>query len=164
MAVVTELTLGIEQFLTFEADLLDRQRYREWLALWAEDGHYWIPANGEGTDPDKEVSVIYDDRASLEIRVNRFESGLMPSRIPEPRTRHVVSNLRVSADPEESGELFATVNMIVGESQQGSVRYWMGFTEYGLLPGPTSDRYQIRSKKVVLINNDQPLAAMPFLL
>lgn len=162
--MVTELILAIEQFLTFEADLLDRQRYREWLALWAEDGHYWIPANGEGVDPDKEVSVIYDDRASLEIRVHRFESGLMPSRIPEPQIRHILSNLRVSPDTEESGELLATVNMIVGESQQGSVRYWMGFTEYGLLPGSTSDRYQIRSKKVVLINNDQPLAAMPFLL
>ena len=53
-AVVTpELQREIEQFLYAEARKLDDGRYRDWLALFTEDGHYWMPAEedqeeGEG--------------------------------------------------------------------------------------------------------------------
>src|SRR6266542_3149490 len=33
----------IESFLYREAELLDERRYEEWLALLAEDVHYWMP-------------------------------------------------------------------------------------------------------------------------
>ena len=33
----------IEQFLFREARLLDEERWDDWLALMAEDIHYWMP-------------------------------------------------------------------------------------------------------------------------
>src|SRR6202022_3534317 len=33
----------IEEFLYYEADLLDERRYEDWLALVAEDVRYWMP-------------------------------------------------------------------------------------------------------------------------
>ena len=33
----------VEDFLYYEADLLDERRYDEWLALLAEDVRYWMP-------------------------------------------------------------------------------------------------------------------------
>ena len=31
---------------------MDEHRYKEWLALWAEDGVYWVPCNDDDIDPD----------------------------------------------------------------------------------------------------------------
>ena len=33
----------VEQFLYREARLLDHERWDDWLALMAEDIHYWMP-------------------------------------------------------------------------------------------------------------------------
>ena len=33
-----------ELFLIQEAALLDQRRFRDWMALFAEDGTYWVPA------------------------------------------------------------------------------------------------------------------------
>ena len=33
----------IEQFLYREAELLDERRYEEWLELFTEDAHYFMP-------------------------------------------------------------------------------------------------------------------------
>ena len=34
-------------FLYREARLADEARYAEWLALWTDDGVYWVPATGD---------------------------------------------------------------------------------------------------------------------
>jgi 3-phenylpropionate/cinnamic acid dioxygenase small subunit len=35
-----------------EARLADEERYAEWLALWTDDGVYWVPATTDpGADP-----------------------------------------------------------------------------------------------------------------
>ena len=33
----------IIDFIYAEARMLDEGRYDEWLALWLDDGHYWMP-------------------------------------------------------------------------------------------------------------------------
>jgi 3-phenylpropionate/cinnamic acid dioxygenase small subunit len=42
-AVSLELQHEIEQFLFLEAALLDEGRFHEWLAILADDIHYWMP-------------------------------------------------------------------------------------------------------------------------
>ena len=34
-----------ERFLIHEARLLDDRRFRDWMALFTEDGSYWVPAS-----------------------------------------------------------------------------------------------------------------------
>ncbi len=46
----------IEQFLYREARYADEHQYEHWEALWADDGIYWVPANGDDIDPEKEMS------------------------------------------------------------------------------------------------------------
>jgi ethylbenzene dioxygenase beta subunit len=41
--VSLEETHEVEQFLYREARLLDERRYDEWMALLADDLHYWVP-------------------------------------------------------------------------------------------------------------------------
>ena len=41
----------VEEFLFHEAKLIDEHLYDEWLALWTEDGLYWVPCNTDDADP-----------------------------------------------------------------------------------------------------------------
>jgi 3-phenylpropionate/cinnamic acid dioxygenase small subunit len=93
----------VEQFLYAEAALLDARKYREWLALLADDIHYWMPIRRtvnqsdldlEFTKPG-EMAYFDDDRALLEMRVRKLEAGSAWAEDPPSRSRHFVSNVRI---------------------------------------------------------------------
>jgi 3-phenylpropionate/cinnamic acid dioxygenase small subunit len=61
---------AVVEFLYREARLADEARYAEWLALWTDDGVYWVPATTEpDPDPERQLSHVYDNRARVETRV-----------------------------------------------------------------------------------------------
>ncbi len=51
-----------ELFLIHEAALLDQRRFRDWMALFADDGTYWVPAVPNQESPFDQASLFYDDR------------------------------------------------------------------------------------------------------
>lgn len=93
----------VEQFLYAEAALLDARRYRDWLALVAEDMHYWMPIRRTVTNSnlDREFTrpgdmAFFDDtRELLEMRVRKLEAGSAWSEDPPSRSRHFVTNVRI---------------------------------------------------------------------
>jgi len=113
----------IEKFLFREARLMDEHRYQEWLTLWASDAVYWVPCGHEDTDPLRQVSIIYDNRAKLEDRVNRLQSGSVLAQDPKPRMRRLLSNVEVERAGEE-----ATVgsNFILIQARGSSQYTWCG--------------------------------------
>ena len=50
----------IEQFLYDEASLLDQPDLDSWMALYTEDGNYWMPVAVDQADPINHVSLFYD--------------------------------------------------------------------------------------------------------
>jgi 3-phenylpropionate/cinnamic acid dioxygenase small subunit len=97
------LQYEVEQFLYAEAALLDARRYRDWLALIADDIHYWMPIRRTVTTSDIEreftrigdMAFFDDDREMLEMRVKKLEAGSAWSEDPPSRSRHFVSNVRI---------------------------------------------------------------------
>jgi biphenyl 2,3-dioxygenase beta subunit len=93
----------VEQFLYAEAALLDARNYREWLALLADDIHYWMPIRRTVTQSDLdleftkpgEMAYFDDDRLQLEMRVKKLEAGSAWAEDPPSRSRHFVSNVRI---------------------------------------------------------------------
>lgn len=152
--------LEVEEFLYREARLLDEHRYEEWEALWAEDGTYWIPANGEDADPDQKVSYVYDNKNRLRTRVRQLLTGDRYSQLPQSRTQHLISNLEVT----ELGTVEAAVRsgFLVVESRLGEMNLWPGKAIHRLRK--TEGKLEIVMKKIVLVNNDQPITSMAFLL
>ena len=74
------------EFLYREARLADESRYAEWLALWTDDGVYWVPATTEpDVDPEARISHIYDNRNRIATRVKLLQTGHRPSQLPPPR-------------------------------------------------------------------------------
>jgi 3-phenylpropionate/cinnamic acid dioxygenase small subunit len=156
----------IEQFLFREARLIDERRFMEWERLWDDDGIYWVPANGDDTDPERDVSLIYDNRSRLHSRVERYAGGKAFSQQPPPRTVHLVTNVVI--DPDGGGTDRASIRRVVhstvqvAESRPGYRIDWVGAATHHL----TDDDGELRIalKKVVLVDNDQELTTLDFLL
>src|SRR5882757_6837878 len=109
MAPSLALRLEVESFYYDEAALLDQRRYREWLDLFTDDTHYWMPVRRTkaSNQLDGEFSrlgdmAFFDDnKAMLTMRVRRLETGYAWAEEPPSRTRHLVTNVRiVAADGE----------------------------------------------------------------
>src|SRR3954469_23727785 len=96
-----ETLLGVQALLYREARLLDERRFDEWLELFTEDAHYWLPIEGGGGAGGP--SLISDTRAAMEERVFRLTRTLAHAQNPPSRTQHDVTNVEVVS--ESGGEV-----------------------------------------------------------
>src|SRR5258708_38168038 len=90
-----------EQFLVYEARLLDEARFDEWLNLFTPDAWYWVPSEPNQASPRDTVSLIYDDRRLLETRVRRRASARIYSQDPRSRTGRIEAKLTREATAGE---------------------------------------------------------------
>lgn len=151
---------AVERFLFLEARLMDEHRYDEWLKLWAlEDATYWIPANTDDIDPTRSVSIIYDRRGQLPNRIRRLKETLWLKE-QAPRLKRLVGNIEIEA--ESANEITVTSNFILAELLRHNQFIWAGTTLHRLIPDAES--FRIRYKKVTLLNNNEALPNMLFLI
>jgi 3-phenylpropionate/cinnamic acid dioxygenase small subunit len=149
-----------EDLLYREARCLDDHCYQEWLAMFGENASYWIPCNGEGKDPNREISLVFDDRQRLADRIGRLESGLAHAQSPASKTKRLVSNVQI----ENATETAATVlsGFILYELRRGKERIFAGRYEHRL--HLIDGNWKIACKKVVLINNDEVIDNLTFIV
>ncbi len=150
----------VESFLYREARLMDENAYDEWLALWSDDALYWIPCNRDDSDPAREVSAVYDDRARLEGRIDRLKSGAAYAQDPRSRMRRLISNIQI--EENGSGEIVVDSNFLLLELRRSRQQLFAGRTIHRLMRD--GDGFKIRSKKVLLVNNDQVIENLTFLI
>ena len=65
----------VHELLAREAHLLDDRDYEGWLRLFTEDCLYWMPVDPTSEDGALRLNVFYDDRAKMEDRITRLDSG-----------------------------------------------------------------------------------------
>jgi 3-phenylpropionate/cinnamic acid dioxygenase small subunit len=159
-AAQRETLQDVTQFIYREARLQDEHDYDGWESLWTDDGVYWVPANGEGGDPEQEMSIIYDNRSRIGLRIRQFHTGKRYSQTPRSRLRRVVSNVEVLED--DGRELFAACNALVFESSPRGDIVWAARNEYRLRREAGDLRMAL--KKVILVNNETALPSMAFLI
>jgi 3-phenylpropionate/cinnamic acid dioxygenase small subunit len=94
----------VEDFLYREAELLDERRYEEWLDLFTDDAHYWMPMrrNVPRDEPEREftrhgtdVNWFDEGKDTLTRRVRQILTGVHWAEEPPSRICHVVSNVQV---------------------------------------------------------------------
>ena len=137
-----------------EARLLDRRRYEDWLALFARECLYWVPATPEGGDPRREVTIAFDDRRRMEDRVFRLGTGAAWSQIPPSRTVRFVSNVEVFATEEDSTVMVRS-NLLIAEFRAGESRTLAAWCAHRL--ARRGEDWEILVKQVNLIDCDRNL-------
>ena len=154
-SVSPALQQEIEQFLYWEARLLDTGRYHDWLDLFTEDAHYWMPiretiqGRAEGYYGEEELAVSHmnDDKEFLTARVKRLDTGLAHAETPASRTRHLITNVEIEDDG--TGELNVFSNFQVFQARRDRSDYqFFGAREDRLRR--VSGSWKIARRKVVL--------------
>lgn len=96
----------IEQFYYHECALLDARDYQPWVELFTDDTHYFMPIRRTRTSKELdreftkpgEMAFFDDTKPLLEGRVMKLATGRSWSEDPPSRTRHLITNVRVTAD------------------------------------------------------------------
>ena len=101
----------VEDFLYREAELLDERRYDEWLDLFTEDTHYWMPMrrNVPADEPEREftragtdVNWFDEGKDTLTRRVKQIQTGVHWAEQPPSRICHIVTNVQIlDTSPDE---------------------------------------------------------------
>ena len=107
------LHYDVERFYYDEAALLDSHRYEEWLALFSDDAHYFMPIrrtrmlrelDKEFTRPG-EMAFFDDTKTLLAGRITKLRSGRSWAEDPPSRTRHLITNVRILKDDGRTVEV-----------------------------------------------------------
>ena len=144
-------------FAAHEAALLEERRLDDWLALFAEDGHYWVPLIGAAqTDPFSHNSLAYEDRLLLQLRVDRLKNPRAHSQHPASHSQHVLQSSRI--EHQSNGEARLRTPFIYIESRGGSQVLLTGTARHHLVRTPAG--WAIREKRIDLLEAPRALPAI----
>ena len=139
-------------FIYDEARMLDEGRFSEWLDLWLEDGHYWMPLDYQQTDPDLVTSLLYEDMFMLRLRVERLNGARTFSQKPRSRCHHVIQRPFIDRADHEQGRYVTNTSMHYVETRLDD-QFLLALTathELALI----DNKLRIANKRVDLLNSD----------
>ena len=145
----------VRQFLYREARCLDDKDWDGWLALYAPDVRFWMPAWDDDdklvSDPAREVSLIYyAHKGGLEDRVFRIRTERSSATsLPEPRTSHNISNVEITEQIEAACKL--RFNWLTLNFRYKTTDTYFGTSYYTL---DTSGASPLITDKRVVLKND----------
>lgn len=155
------LRLDVEDFLHYEAALLDEWRLDEWVELFAPDARYVVPAtdcrDGDGTDS---LVLLDDNLDRIRGRVNRLKSRRAHREFPWSRTRRMITNVRVLAVTDDDVDVTANFSVF---RIRGDVNQYVGRYVYRLVPRDESFAIRLRRAELDL-ESLRPHGTVSFIL
>jgi p-cumate 2,3-dioxygenase beta subunit len=141
--------MDVEDFLFHEAELLDSWRLPEWTGLYSDDARYEIASLSSidplGADPSTSIFIVADDKERMNLRASRLMKKSAHCEFPHSKTRHMISNVRVSQD----GDCLRTkANFVTYRTKSGRTSRYMGEAHY--LLEPVGEGFRIKHKRCVL--------------
>lgn len=145
----------IQQFLHREARALDDRQWDDWLALYAPDAEFWMPAWDDNDklveNPQTEISLIYyPHKGGLEDRVFRIRTERSSATsLPEPRTSHNITNLEILEQTDSECKI--RFNWLTFNFRYQTTDTYYGTSFYTI--DTSGEQPLIKNKKVVLKND-----------
>lgn len=150
-----------EGFVLREARLLDDRCFDDWLALWCDDGRYWVPRHHGQDNPYDQISLFWEDAMLRKTRVRRLLNKRNWSQQPVTRSSRLVGGLQIDG-VDDSGRLI--------------VRSSLHFTDYRLeqrqlsgqvlhkLERVDSGEWRLSLKRIDLVNCDSVFGSLEVFL
>ena len=160
-AIDPALERELADFVATEAALLDAGRYDEWLALFADDGRYWVPLQGvRQADPHSHNSLAWEDRLLLALRIERLKSPRAHSQHPRSSCQHVLqrATLEPAGSDSAAGVACLRTPFIYIEARGDDQITLAGTCRHRL--ARIDGAWKIREKRVDLLNPERPLPAI----
>ena len=148
------------QFVIREARLLDEKRFDEWYELFAEDGHYWVPASPDQPDPLNHNSLAYEDKLLLKLRIERMKQPSAYSQKPASRCHHMLQMPEI--EKSAKGEHLVRTNFIYTETRGDESQRYAATAWHSLVT--VDEKLRIKLKRVDILNCDAPLPSIQLFL
>jgi len=152
----------LARFVRHEARLIDEKRLDEWLELFTEDAHYWVPATPAQSDPFNHNSLAYEDRLLLQLRVERLKSPRAYSQRPPSRCLHVLQEPDVEKLDYERGDFVTRTPFLYTETRGDESQRYAATAWHTLVW--RDERLRIRLKRVDILNCDAALPSIQLFL
>ena len=146
------------EFVMREARLLDQQRLDDWLDLFTEDGHYWMPVEWGQTDPKLTTSLMYEDKLLLKIRIDRLKGKTTYSQSPKSRCHHVLQVPHVDERDDKERRYVTWTPLHYVESRADEQTLYAAWATHHLTV--IAEEIKIRLKRVDLVNCDAALSSI----
>lgn len=150
MAAFTDKQLT--DFVYAEARMLDEQRFDDWLALFADDGYYWMPLLPGQTDAKLQTSLLYEDKLLLGIRIQRLSGARTFSQQPRSRCHHLLQQPTVESADHAAGRYVVRTAFHYVETRLDVQTLYAGWATHTLRT--EGDALKIVLKRVDLVNSD----------
>ena len=151
-----QLTLEkAQQFLYREARFLDDKQWDDWLAMYAPDAEFWMPAWDDDDklveNPQTDISLIYyPHKGGLEDRVFRIRTERSSATsLPEPRTSHNITNVEIIE--QSDGLCRLRFNWLTFNFRYKTTDTYFGTSYYSI--DTSGEQPLIKNKRVVLKND-----------
>ena len=154
------LQMEVEKFIFREARLLDERRLTDWLDLFADDIHYFMPIRRnikfgdwdlEYSNPETEISYFDEGKDILTGRVRQINTGVHWAEEPVSRFEHIISNVEILGvegdEVEIASKFFCYQNRL-----QDEVQTFVG-RRYDLLRRDPDTKFKIVKRKILLAQN-----------
>lgn len=152
----------LAKFVKREARLADDKRFDEWYELFAEDGHYWVPAAPGQADPRLHNSLAYEDKLLLRLRVERLKSERAFSLRPASRSLHVLQEPEVEKRDDARGEYLTRTPFLYTETRGDESQRYAATAWHTLVL--LNNQLRIRLKRVDILNCDAALPSIQLFL
>src|SRR4029077_9868919 len=111
-------------------------------------------------DPDHHMSIVYDNRSRLALRVRQLKSGKRHAQTPPSSVRRLISNVELLG--QDGDDVLVGANFLAVESRPRGTVTWAGRYEYRLRR--EADALRLVRKTVTLVDRDRPLPTLAFLI
>jgi 3-phenylpropionate/cinnamic acid dioxygenase small subunit len=147
-----ELQQQVEQFLFYQAELLDTKNWRAYIELFAEEGVYWMPARPEQTEWVDSASIFAEDRQLMSVRMGRITHPNAWSQAPLWETNHVLGNAVIEELTETRIRVRSHFQVL--ELRRDQLRSLAGTYRHTLLR--RGEEFKIELQRVDLMNAQAP--------
>jgi len=138
----------VEDFLFYEADLLDTWQLDTWFTLLTPDAEYLVPSN-DCLDGDHRSSLftIADNAERIRQRIIRINDTNCHAEFPKSRTRRLITNVRLLEQREN--ETVVSANFVCYRYRRYErIREYVG--QYRYVLRSTAQGIRIRERRVLL--------------
>ncbi len=151
-------TQTLIDFVVAEARLLDELRFDDWLQLFTDDGHYWMPLSHGQTDARLQASLMYEDTMLLKVRIERLKGARTFSQQPISRCHHLLQQPTVETRDDAAGLYTTRTAFHFVEARRDEQTLYAGWATHTLKD--TEAGLRIRLKRVDLVNCDAAFGNM----
>jgi 3-phenylpropionate/cinnamic acid dioxygenase small subunit len=142
----------VEQFLYYQAELLDGKHWGAVIDLFEDDGIYWMPATPEQTEWLDSPSIFAEDKRMMQVRMGRVTHPNAWSQAPSWGTSHLVGNVVIEKASETEVLVRSRFHMI--EMRRDNLRHFAGTYRHTLKR--RDERFKIALQRVDMLNAQAP--------